>query len=73
MQTDRLIQVLTANDLTGIKLVGGSGDFRRALSASSKQATLIYPTSYTGPTLLVNLPPLLNALVKLFTPLFPPP
>ena len=72
LSKDRLLGVLTANDLSGIKLVGGSADFRKALSASSKQASTVYPESTTGPTLLLNLPKLLSALVKVFTPLFPP-
>jgi hypothetical protein len=71
LATDRLLAVLTANDLAGVKLVGGSADFRQALSASSKLAATVYPGSTTGPTLLLNLPVLLSALVKLFTPLFP--
>jgi hypothetical protein len=71
IDTDRLCTVLTANDLSGVKLVGGSADFRTALSESSKVAATIYPKTINGPTLLVNLPGLLNALVKLFTPLFP--
>jgi hypothetical protein len=71
IDTDRLCTVLTANDLSGVKLVGGSADFRTALSESSKMAATIYPKTINGPTLLVNLPGLLNALVKLFTPLFP--
>ena len=68
---DRLLAVLTANDLTGVQLVGGSADFRNALSASSRQAAAVYPASTAGPTLLLNLPTVLSALVKLFTPLFP--
>ena len=71
LSSDRLVSVITANDLSGVKLVGGDGDFRSALSASSKKAALLYP-NLSGPTLLLNLPPLLSALVKLFTPLFPP-
>jgi CRAL/TRIO domain len=71
LQSDKLLSVLTANDLTNVKLLGGSADFRKALSAPSKQANDLYPAT-AGPTLLLNLPPLLNALVKLFTPLFPP-
>jgi len=71
LRSDRLLSVLTANDLSGVKLIGGSADFRKALSVSSKQASALYPAT-AGPTLLLNLPPLLNALVKLFTPLFPP-
>jgi hypothetical protein len=71
IDTDRLCTVVTANDLSGVKLIGGSADFRTALSESSKVAATIYPKTINGPTLLVNLPGLLNALVKLFTPLFP--
>lgn len=71
LQQDRLLTVVTANDLTKVPLVGGSSDFRQALSKSSKLATQHYP-GLAGPTLLLNLPKLLAALVKLFTPLFPP-
>lgn len=68
--TDKLWQIVTVNDLKGVKLIGGSSSFRKALSASSKQTNNLYPAT-AGPTLLVNLPTLLSALVKLFTPLFP--
>ena len=69
LETDQLKCIITANDLAGVKLVGGSADFRKALSASSNQANTLYPST-NGPTLLLNLPALLSALVKLFTPLF---
>jgi CRAL/TRIO domain len=62
--------IITCNDLAGVKLLGGSADFRTALSKSSKLAATIYP-GLAGPTLLLNLPTLLSALVQLFTPLFP--
>lgn len=68
--TDKVVDVLTANDLSGVKLVGGDATFRKALSAASTQANDLYP-SLSGPTFLLNLPKLLGALVKLFTPLFP--
>jgi len=68
--TEKLLSVVTCNDLSGVKLVGGSADFRKALSASSTTASIVYPNT-AGPTLLLNLPGLLSALVKLFTPLFP--
>jgi CRAL/TRIO domain len=71
LESDRLLCVITANDLTSVPLIGGSADFRQALSKSSKLANQLYP-SLAGPTLLLNLPKLLTALVKLFTPLFPP-
>lgn len=70
IETDRLISVITANDLTGVKLIGGDASFRKALSEASKKANDLYPC-LAGPTLLLNLPPLFGALVKLFTPLFP--
>lgn len=70
VETDSLIMIITGNDLQGVPLVGGSADFRKALSASSKLATKYYPT-LNGRTLMLNLPKLLGALVKLFTPLFP--
>jgi hypothetical protein len=62
--------IITCNDLAGVKLIGGSADFRTALSKSSKLAAVVYP-GLAGPTLLLNLPKLLSALVQLFTPLFP--
>jgi hypothetical protein len=70
LQSDRLVCLLTANSLEGVQLVGGEAKFRSALGASSKKADPLYP-NYNGPTLLLNLPKLLGALVKLFTPLFP--
>ena len=66
----RLCRVVLANDLGGLNLAGDAS-FRSALSASSRAATKLYP-SLAGPTLLLNLPFLLQALVSLFKPLFPP-
>jgi hypothetical protein len=68
--TDKLWKVVTMNDLKGVKLIGGSATFRQALSASSKQSVNLHPAT-AGPTLLLNLPTLLSAIVKLFKPLFP--
>ena len=70
LKSDRLAYVLTVNDLSGLKLIGGDSSFRSALGDSSKQANELYP-ALGGPTLLLNLPRLVSALVKLFTPLFP--
>lgn len=70
VETDSLIKVITCNDLSGVKLVGGSSGFRSALSLSSKKAVELYP-ALSGRSLLLNLPSLLGALVKIFTPLFP--
>ena len=71
LENDKLLYVITVNDLNGLKLIGGDATFRQALSAASKKANNLYP-ALSGPTLLLNLPRLLSALVKLFTPLFPP-
>jgi hypothetical protein len=71
LDQNRLVAVITVNDLNGLKLLGGDATFRQALSAASKKANNLYP-ALAGPTLLLNLPVLLSALVKLFTPLFPP-
>lgn len=70
VNSNKLLNVVTCNDLSGVKLLGGSADFRKALSSSSTIASRVYPNT-AGPTLLLNLPALLSALVKLFTPLFP--
>ena len=67
---DKMVYLLTANDLSGVKLIGGSADFRKALSAASTKANDLYP-NLAGPTFLLNLPIIMSALVKLFTPLFP--
>jgi hypothetical protein len=68
--TGKLVGVVTVNDLSGANLFGSSA-FRDALSLASKAAAPLYP-GLAGPTVLLNLPPILNALVKLFKPLFPP-
>jgi CRAL/TRIO domain len=74
LAADKMLYLITVNDLKGLKILGGGkedADFRAALSETSKIANGMY-SSLNGPTLLLNLPLLLNALVKLFTPLFPP-
>ena len=68
--SDRMVSLLTANDLSGVKLIGGSADFRKALSEASTKANELYP-NLAGTTFLLNLPRIMSALVKLFTPLFP--
>lgn len=70
LDKDKMLYVITVNDLTGLPLIGGDATFRQALSAASTQANLLYP-SMNGPTLLLNLPRVVSAIVKLFTPLFP--
>ena len=74
LEEDKVLYLLTVNDLQGLKLLGGGQEdalFREALSSSSKQGNVVYP-GLAGPTLLLNLPKLLTFIVKLFTPLFPP-
>jgi hypothetical protein len=70
LDMDKMLYVITVNDLSGLQLIGGDPTFRKALSAASTQANSLYP-AMNGPTLLLNLPRLVSALVKLFTPLFP--
>lgn len=71
METGKLVKVITGNDMSGAKLVGGiSADFQSALSSSSKQANTLYP-SHNAQMLMLNLPRLLGASVKMFMPLFP--
>ena len=66
----RLCRVITSRHFAA-STFAGDASFRNALSASSKAATKLSP-SLAGPTLLLNLPFLLRALVSLFKPLFPP-
>lgn len=70
LEMDKVLYVITANDLSGLQLIGGDATFRKALGEASKKANTLYP-ALSGPTLLLNLPRLVSALVKLFTPLFP--
>jgi len=72
LASNQLLSVLTANDLQGAKLLGTSKDFTTALKQSSQQAATVYPNALAGPTLILNLPPLLKAVVTVFKPLFPP-
>jgi hypothetical protein len=70
-ENGKLFKGVTVNDLSGIDLFGDA-TFRNALSAASKQANAVGYGGYNDATILVNLPKLLGALVKLFKPLFPP-
>jgi len=45
IDSDRLVCVCTANDLSGIKIVGGSAEFRKALSAVSRKSNELYPSA----------------------------
>lgn len=72
METGKLVKVITGNDMSGVKLVGGtSADFQSALSSSSKLSNVLYP-SLSAQMLMLNLPRLLGASVKMVMPMFPP-
>jgi len=68
-QTGRLCEVIFVNDIEGVRKAPDSR-FSKALSSSSSQYEKLYP-SLAGPTLIVNLPFVLQAFVGLFKPLFP--
>eukprot|EP00747_Dinoflagellata_sp_TGD_P084651 gnl/TRDRNA2_/TRDRNA2_162598_c0_seq1.p1 gnl/TRDRNA2_/TRDRNA2_162598_c0~~gnl/TRDRNA2_/TRDRNA2_162598_c0_seq1.p1 ORF type:complete len:405 (-),score=64.23 gnl/TRDRNA2_/TRDRNA2_162598_c0_seq1:133-1293(-) len=68
--TGQLCQIISANDLNGVLRLPNS-DFGKALSESSKTSLALYPL-LAGPTLLLNLPIVLQVVVdNLFKPLFP--
>jgi hypothetical protein len=67
--TGRLCNVIFANDITGTRKAPDP-QFSKGLTQSSKSYERLYP-SYAGPTLILNLPFILQAFVGLFKPLFP--
>jgi hypothetical protein len=68
-RSGRLCSVTFANDITGTRKAPDP-QFSKALTASSKSYEKLYP-SLAGPTLILNLPFILQAFVGLFKPLFP--
>lgn len=68
-RTGRLCNVIFANDITGTRKAPDP-QFSKALTASSKSYEKLYP-SLAGPTMILNLPFILQAFVGLFKPLFP--
>lgn len=68
-KSGRLCGVLFANDISGIRSIPDKR-FSQALTASSQQYEQLYPYM-AGPTLILNLPFILQAFVGLFKPLFP--
>jgi len=68
-RTGRFCNVIFANDITGTRKAPDP-QFSKALTASSKSYERLYP-SLAGPTLILNLPFILQAFVGLFKPLFP--
>ena len=67
--TGRLCGVVFANDITGIRNIPDKR-FSEALTSSSQQYEKLYP-SMAGPTMILNLPFILQAFVGLLKPLFP--
>ena len=68
-KSGRLCNVIFANDITGTRKAPDPL-FGKALTASSKSYEKLYP-SLAGPTMILNLPFILQAFVGLFKPLFP--
>lgn len=68
-KTGRLCNVIFANDISGTRKPPDP-QFSKALTASSKSYERLYP-SLAGPTMILNLPFVLQAFIGLFKPLFP--
>jgi hypothetical protein len=68
-KSGRLCKVLFANDISGISSIPDQR-FSDALTKSSQQYERLYP-SLAGPTMILNLPFILQAFVGLLKPLFP--
>ena len=67
--TGRMCSVIFANDISGVRRAPDSR-FSKALTSSSDQYESLYP-SLAGPTMILNLPLILQAFVGLLKPLFP--
>ena len=67
--TGRMSSVIFANDISGVRKAPDSR-FSKALTSSSDQYESLYP-SLAGPTMILNLPLILQAFVGLLKPLFP--
>jgi hypothetical protein len=68
-KTGRMCSVLFANDISGVRKAPDKR-FSKALTTSSDQYESLYP-SLAGPTMILNLPLILQAFVGLLKPLFP--
>ena len=64
-----MCSVLFANDIVGVRKAPDKR-FSQALTSSSDQYESLYP-SLAGPTMILNLPFILQAFVGLLKPLFP--
>ena len=69
VKTGRMCSVLFANDISGVRKAPDKR-FSKALTSSSDQYESLYP-SLAGPTMILNLPFVLQAFVGLLKPLFP--
>merc|ERR1712037_745973 len=67
--TGRMCSVIFANDIVGVRKAPDKR-FSKALTSSSDQYESLYPC-LAGPTMILNLPLILQAFVGLFKPLFP--
>lgn len=67
--TGRMCSVIFANDISGVRKAPDKR-FSQALTSSSDQYEDLYP-SLAGPTMILNLPLILQAFVGLLKPLFP--
>lgn len=67
--TGRLCNVIFANDISGVRKAPDKR-FSKALTSSSDAYEVLYP-SLAGPTMILNLPFILQAFVGLLKPLFP--
>jgi len=67
--TGRMCSVIFANDISGVRKAPDKR-FSQALTSSSDQYESLYP-SLAGPTMILNLPLILQAFVGLLKPLFP--
>merc|ERR1719183_2672012 len=69
LRSGRLCNVIFANDITGTRKAPDA-QFAKGLTESSKSYEKLYP-ALAGPTMILNLPFILQAFVGLFKPLFP--
>eukprot|EP00592_Proboscia_alata_P006337 CAMPEP_0194360666 /NCGR_PEP_ID=MMETSP0174-20130528/8034_1 /TAXON_ID=216777 /ORGANISM="Proboscia alata, Strain PI-D3" /LENGTH=333 /DNA_ID=CAMNT_0039132301 /DNA_START=90 /DNA_END=1094 /DNA_ORIENTATION=- len=69
LKTGRLCAVIFANDISGVRAIPDQR-FSEALTASSQQYEKLYP-AMAGPTMILNLPFVLQAFIGLIKPLFP--
>jgi len=69
IRTGRFCEVIFANDISGVRKPPDS-KFSKALTQSSNQYEKLYP-ALAGPTMILNLPFVLQAFIGLIKPLFP--